>query len=172
MNALSDKQNQKLALLFFIGVLVGIFLFWMWEATQNALIQRSERGAASIENRSQTTAVENSNETTIQLQSSSIIVPNQRAGGSVVINKATLDEDGWVVIHEGTASYIGNALGAARFDKGEHSGVVELLRTTTPGNIYRAVLYRDNGDRMFSLDTDFPFLQDGNQPILTIFTAL
>ena len=74
-----------------------------------------------------------------------------------------------MVIHEGTASHVGNALGAARFDKGEHSGVVGLLRPTEPGVTYRAVLYRDNGDKEFNLDTDFPFLQDGNQPVLTTF---
>lgn len=176
MNALSDKQNQKLIVSFLAGVLVGALLLWMWIATKGALVRVPVQKEPVTEEimKEQTATAQDSNvfNAPNQLRNGSIVVSNQPAGAKVLVDRAVLDEDGWVVIHEGTASHIGNALGAARFDKGEHSGVVELLRATMKGEMYRAVLYRDNGDREFSLDSDFPFLENGNQPVLTTFIAL
>ncbi|MBI2618427.1 hypothetical protein HYW58_03185 [Candidatus Kaiserbacteria bacterium] len=174
MNILTDKQNQKLALSFFIGVCVGVLSLWMWTATQSALTEtpRQQQSVTEKEAGSQTATVKDFDTGSTRLESDVITVRNQNAGTRVVVDNIILEEDGWVVIHEGTVSQIGNALGAARFDKGEHSGVVELLRSTVSGEMYRAVLYRDNGDRIFSLDNDFPFLQNGNQPVLTTFIAL
>lgn len=175
MNTGTENQNMKLVGIFLIGVVVGSFSLWMWTATQNALsnnkekVQKLETEEETLE--SQKTMVQDLNTKETQLYNASIIVRNQIRGNSVVVEMARLEEDGWVVIHEGTASQIGNALGAARFDAGEHSGIVELLRPTEVGKTYRAVLYRDNGDKEFGLDSDFPFLQDGNQPLLTTFSV-
>lgn len=172
MNTETGNQNMKLIVVFLIGVLVGGFSLWMWIATGEALLSKNTEEKIitkeEITENQKTTAQDlNTNET--KLNSDGIVVRKQSPGLTVIIEKAVLEEDGWVVIHEGSASHIGNALGAARFDKGENSGVVELLRATELGVTYRAVLYRDNGDKEFNLDTDFPFLQDGNQPVLTTF---
>ncbi|MBL7045539.1 MAG: hypothetical protein ISR99_00705 [Parcubacteria group bacterium] len=102
-------------------------------------------------------------------KNSAILVKNQPSGDSVAIDKVVLEEDGWVVIHEGTEGSIGNALGAVRLDAGEYSVSVELLRATIEGQIYRAVLYRDDGDREFSLDSDFPFMDSSGGPVVTMF---
>ncbi len=171
MNTESRNFNIKLFGVFLIGVVVGAFFVWMWTATQDALSDKEqvEVVVSEIDKKDLTTSVQELNTVEAQLRNDAIIVRNQLAGMSVVVEKAVFEEDGWLVIHEGTASHIGNALGAARFDKGEHSGNVELLRTTEVGITYRAILYRDNGDKVFSLETDFPFLQNGNQPILTTF---
>ncbi|MFC1731923.1 hypothetical protein ACFL6I_16515 [candidate division KSB1 bacterium] len=172
MNGESGNQNFKLFAAFLIGVLVGSFSLWMWTATQSELFKKVSQEEVTnneIASEEQTAIVQDFNATETQLHNDAVVVRNQASGLSVVVERAVLEEDGWVVIHEGTVSHIGNALGAARFDKGENSGVVELLRATEPGVTYRAVLYRDNGDKEFNLDTDFPFLQDGNQPVLTTF---
>ncbi|NQV93370.1 hypothetical protein HQ403_02625 [Candidatus Kaiserbacteria bacterium] len=173
MNTMTGNQNIKLIGVFLIGVVVGSFSLWMWTATQDALSKETEEGLVINKEASkdQNTVAQNLNTEETQLYSDSIVVRNQAHGASVIVEKARFEEDGWVVIHEGTVSQIGNALGAVRFDAGEHSGVVELLRSTEVGNVYRAVLYRDNGDKEFSLDSDFPFLRDGNQPILTTFSV-
>ncbi|MEX0652305.1 MAG: hypothetical protein WD509_03195 [Candidatus Paceibacterota bacterium] len=172
-----ENQNLKTVVVFLIGMFVGSFSLWMWTATQDALsekVQVTPNTEEIIEEDStvlESTQGVSSNTPTQErlVRNDAIIVQNQKPGMTVVIDKAVLEEDGWIVIHEGTVSHIGNALGASRFDKGEHSGVVELLRSTERGVIYRAVLYRDNGDKEFSLDSDFPFLQNGNQPVLTTF---
>lgn len=174
MNAGHNNLNLKLAVAFLIGVIVGAFSFWIWTATQSAFSnkeQEQEIITNEITAGNQMGTVQDFNANKAQLYSDAIIVRNQSAGRMVVIEKAVFEEDGWVVIHEGTASHIGNALGATRFDSGVHSGVVELLRATEAGEMYRAVLYRDNGDREFNLDSDFPFLQNSNQPVLTTFTV-
>jgi len=177
MNTGTENQNLKLIGVFLIGVVVGGFSFWMWSATEKALLVREgvkealeeEVVTEEVTSEKQEPAIQNIDTRETQIFNDSIVVRNQAPGLRVNIDKAVLEENGWVVIHEGTASHIGNALGAARFDAGEHSGVVELLRATETQKTYWAVLYRDNGDKEFNLDSDFPFLQNGNSPVLTTF---
>ena len=118
------NQNLKLAGVFFIGVVVGAFSIWMWTATQDALsVKEAEREVVTtgeIDTNEQVATVQDFDANDVQLRSEEIVVASQPAGLTVVIEKAVFEEDGWVVIHEGTTSHIGNALGATRFDKGEH----------------------------------------------------
>ena len=172
----TENQSLKLIGIFLTGAIVGALSVWMWTATQDILsseevIQVEDSTSASEEDavQDQASTVQELVTDETQLRSDSIIVRNQRAGLLVEIEKVIFEEGGWLVIHEGTTSQVGNALGAARFDKGEHSGIVELLRATEVGMLYRAILYQDNGDKEFNLDSDFPLLQNGNQPVLTTF---
>jgi hypothetical protein len=168
-------KNFKFFIIFLTGIVVGIFSFWIWTATQNELSSREIVGTSIQNELNYETGFEEEITNALELEvnddlwNDAIFVKNQPAGFTVFVEKVTFEEGGWIVIHEGTASHIGNALGALRFYEGIHSGTVELLRSTERGNMYRAVLYRDNGDKKFDLDSDFPFLQDGNQPILTTF---
>ena len=175
MNTESGNQNIKLVIAFLVGGLVGGFSLWMWTATRDELSNKPSEQKIKNEKvipENKTTTVKDFNTIQTQLYNDAIVVRNQTPGLTVNIEKAVLEENGWIVIHEGTASRIGNALGAARFDKGEYNNVVvDLLRATKAGVTYRAVLYRDNGDKEFNLDTDFPFLQNGNQPVLTTFSV-
>ena len=181
MTKITENRNLKIVGAFLIGVIVGGLFVWMWIATQKELLNKENKTIGNVSEQNTTTKkpisedktpIKNLETSETQLRNDAIVVQNQKAGSSVVVDKAVFEEDGWIVIHEGTASHIGNALGAARFDKGEYNNiVVELLRATKEGMVYRAVLYRDNGDKKFNLDTDFPFLQDGNQPVLTTFTV-
>lgn len=107
------------------------------------------------------------------IPSQDIVVPDQEAGGHVTIQSATFEAPGWVVIHElSREDTLGNALGAARFDAGTHSGVVQLLRVTEAGNDYAAVLYRDNGDRRFDLDLDNPVRDEDQNVVSTQFSII
>jgi len=173
----NKQQNFRLLGAFLIGVIVGAVSVWMSTATGDALLEKDTKLADQAvvfnteKDNTKVTAssVQDLDTTNVQLHNGAVVVQNQVAGLVVSLERVIFEEDGWVVIHEGTASHIGNALGAKRFDKGEYTGTVELLRATEAGEVYRAVLYRDNGDREFSLDTDFPFLQNGNEPVLTTF---
>lgn len=102
-----------------------------------------------------------------------IVIPNQESGGVITIQFVSFTEPGWVVVHELLPDRsLGNALGAQRFDAGEYSGGVSLLRVAESGNSYAAVLYTDNGDRRFDIGIDLPELNDSLEPIQTIFSIL
>lgn len=83
-------------------------------------------------------------------------VKDQKAGASVFVSLVRLQRSGWVVIREDVSGAMGNILGARRFDAGESQGVVELLRGTVAGGTYYAVLYLDDGDKMFDHTKDTP----------------
>lgn len=179
MDILGDAVRKRIIISFIIGFISGMFAVWLWTATV-AITGKKTEVPAIVTEESQQQPAQTQVETQTQqaasvgrlIQNDSIVVPDQKAGSQVIVSYVVLDTPGWVVVHEGDASHIGNALGATRFDEGEYSGVVELLRPTVAGQIYRAILYHDNGDKEFSLDTDFPFLQNGNQPVVTMFKAL
>jgi len=101
-----------------------------------------------------------------------IKVSDQAAGGMVKIDSVSLTFNGWVGVHETDAS--GNPawmLGAQRFDTGSYTGgQVELLRATTASSKYIVMLHNDDGDKMFDLHKDLPFMQDG-QMVMASFVA-
>jgi len=81
----------------------------------------------------------------------SLIVPDQSAGNSVTISKATLKESGWIVIKNGVS-----ILGARWVQKGTTENFkVELLRPTVKATEYKAEIYSDSGDKKFDSKEDF-----------------
>lgn len=102
-----------------------------------------------------------------------IVIPDQEYGGMVAIQFVSFNRSGWLVIHELLPDgSLGNALGAQRFDVGEYSGGVSLLRVTESGSTYSAVLYTDNGDKRFDLGLDLPELDESNNLIKTEFSII
>jgi len=95
----------------------------------------------------------------------------QQAGSMVTVESVTFPsvEGGWVVVHEDNNGELGNALGAQRFGEGSWSGMVSLLRDTASDKTYRAVLYKDNGDGQFSLETDRPLIDSEGKIIMVPF---
>jgi len=112
---------------------------------------------------------------TAQQVSEAITIGGQPAGSSVVVKSIDLKagaNGGWVVIHEVKSGVIANALGAVRRDSGVSTDVeVRLLRGTVAGGTYAVVLYSDNGDRQFSMSTDFPLKDAQGQYIMSTFSA-
>lgn len=101
-----------------------------------------------------------------------VSLTNQSAGLGVLLQSVELTSPGWVVIHEDRTGVPGNALGAARFEAGVHTAAsVTLLRGTEKGATYYAVIYGDNGDRIFNLKDDFPVRDESGNPILARFVA-
>lgn len=84
---------------------------------------------------------------------SSLVVVDQAAGESVAVTFMDLPEGGWIAIKEVSSSRI---LGAGRFPHGATSGAVELLRATVAGGEYEAIVYEDDGDKMFDHKKDMP----------------
>lgn len=171
MNILTDRVNQKIIISFILGIVVGLGGFWMFNATKaiNKVAEDTQQEFTEIVVPKQESVINKEFSSSGLVKNDSIVVLDQPAGNTVVFEKVIFEDSGWVVIHEGTISRVGNALGAARFDAGEYSGTVSLLRPTKKGEVYRAVLYHDNGDKEFNLDSDFPILQNVNEPVLTMF---
>jgi len=100
-----------------------------------------------------------------------ISAENQLAGRTARVNAATLDREGWVVIHEDAEGRPGAILGAAWLPGGIHENVsVDLLRTTEAGRRYYAMLHHEaNGDgtHLFDLEKDLP-MQDASGAIIMI----
>ena len=159
------------------GFIVGFLLIWGW----NAYIDKSTRNIEP-----QTTTPEISTEesqmpsedsltnesVTEAEESESVSVSDQAAGDMVIGVDATLETDGWIVVHEEQDGRIGNALGAVRRDVGTHENVsIPLLRGTTIGSRYWIVLYSDDGDRQFNLETDFALRDTQGDPIISSFMA-
>ncbi len=98
-----------------------------------------------------------------------IHVRDQQAGEKVSVELVTLENTGWVVIHEDEGGALGNALGAQLFDSGSNTGAVDLLRNTEGGKAYHAVLRQDDGDRAFDLSKDLILSDAEGNPVQTDF---
>ncbi len=97
-----------------------------------------------------------------------LAVADQLPGQSVTVS-GSLDAQSWIVIHEDRDGGWGNALGAAWFPAGSVDGVVQLLRETSGETLYHAVVYRDNGDKLFDLHQDNPVRNSAGNFIETEF---
>ncbi len=100
----------------------------------------------------------------------SISVSDQPAGGSITVAAVSIDKRGWIVIHQDDHGAPGWVLGARRLEPGSYTNdVVELLRATTPGNVYYAMLHTDDGVDTFDLHKDLPVTDGVGNPVMMRF---
>ena len=101
-----------------------------------------------------------------------IIIHDQLAGINVKISQMCLEQVSWVVVREddGTGAP-GSILSAQLFDTSATNGAVKLLRGTTIGKTYFAMIYIDNGDHAFDPKLDSPLLDNDGKPRMAIFKA-
>ena len=86
-----------------------------------------------------------------------VAIDDQSPGTRVTVDSVTLARDGWIVVHEDRGGAPGNILGARRLNTGtEQNFEVELLRPTTEGGVYYAMIHEDDGDRVFDHTRDMP----------------
>ena len=110
---------------------------------------------------------------TLMSENNSIAVLDQLPGERVLLSGVSLENDGWVVIHEEVNGALGNALGAQRFDAGvREKGYVKLLRNTEANQTYHALLYDDNGDKEFNLEDDRPLRDSLGEFIESVFKVV
>ena len=178
---MTDEQKNKkkgvlpLFIAFIIGAIFGGGVIWLYQSqepinTSHAPDESEVENEASHEENAQ---FSDENRAPVVVPppvetegSAQIVVPSQEAGGKVDIQYVMFTAPGWVAIHELLADgSFGNVLGAQRFDSGEYSGAVSLLRVTESDKTYAAVLYLDNGDKEFDLGLDVP-MRDQNQTIV------
>ncbi len=171
------SENKKILVAALVGFLIGVGSVLVWNISR---VEKTLETVADVE-KVDTTGLETPNETVkkggaavvpvLTLGKSFVSVDDQPAGDLVQLTSVSLERDGWVAILESTDGQLGNVLGARRFPKGTSQGNIELLRGTVPGTLYYAVLYSDDGNRIFELGTDAQLVDSTKQPIKDSFTT-
>lgn len=158
---------------FVLGLIIGVLISSLWSKT--------EKNAVELKNSTTTaekstvvdetaTSAQSSNEVAVTTVSKSpLVINDQRAGLSVMVAEAEVADTNWVVIHEDRNGVPSNALGAARFVGGTTSGTIELLRGTVAGQKYHGIIYKDDGDKIFSMERDVPLRDEAGNPVGVVF---
>ena len=176
--------NQKVTIGVVVGLLLGFLIGW-FAASQyeggSSKESATEKESESMNEEEGMTEEENvaTEEEVAPLPLGSatggketLAIEDQLAGMKVEATMATFTEPGWLVIHDDVNGSLGNALGAARFDKGIYLGVVDLLRATVAGKTYFGVIYRDDGDKQFDVKKDAPLRNAAGELLSVSFKAL
>lgn len=150
----SNHTCGKLIVVFLGGIIIGFGSFWLWDKN-NGVSSDKNFGVGDIKEIS-TSAKENDDGVVNEKDRNRVVAISQEAGSLAVITEVQVEEPTWVAIHEDVDGKPANILGAQLFDAGVHSGTVALLRNTESGRTYHALLYKDNGDRVFDYVVDLP----------------
>lgn len=97
----------------------------------------------------------------------SVAVADQAAGNTVALSSVHLTKRSWVAIEDSRKW----TLGAKRLEASDTEGTVPLLRNTTAGETYTAVIYADNGDGVFDIHADTMLLGSDGNPVSATFIA-
>jgi hypothetical protein len=104
---------------------------------------------------------------TIASTGEAISAADQPAGASVAISSMSLTKRSWVAVKDEN----GMILGAGLFPADATSGIVPLLRATAAGQRYEAVIYVDDGDKIFDLHRDMLVVSADGSPVGAAFNA-
>lgn len=152
--------SVKVVVVFIIGIIIGFLGAWI---PMKDAVRPTDDAGTGVEDKASDVVLSGEN---------AILVRDQEAGLSVNVELVTLENAGWVVIHEDNDGALGNALGAQLFLAGVNSGTVDLLRGMEVGKIYYAAIRQDDGDGAFDLSKDF-LLSDGKgNPVQVKFEAI
>lgn len=102
-----------------------------------------------------------------------IFVDDQPIGASeVVVGFVSLSNPGYVVIHRDDDGLPGSIMGVSDWllDGAEHF-TVEVESPLSKGEIYYAMLYKDDGDQAWSAPKDLPVTDKESNIILMTFTT-
>lgn len=166
---LSERTKQpsqhvwRLALAAVLGLIIGFIIGAL--VFRDASVSEPSEPTGDVEGVGMTEgaaegATDESGRVTLSPASTSaedmVLVKDQGAGNSVFLSRVELGAPSWVAIQDDDTETPGTILGAQRFDAGVYQGTVSLLRPTQAGRTYRAVVWRDNGDKVFDLESDVP----------------
>lgn len=172
-------STVSLIVVFIVGFILGGGTLWLWQNRPTVPRAANETDNTSLENRDDaagattTPILEDNKEllSPITADIDEVNVKDQRAGASVFLTRVSLTAPSWIVIHEDIAEAWGNILGAQRFDAGVYQGSVDLLRGMEAGAVYYAVIYRDDGDKLFDRATDQPLADASGVLVFMKFEA-
>lgn len=102
-----------------------------------------------------------------------IIVATQIPGDVILVQKLTMNQDGWIAVHDDQNGQPGRILGANYLPAGSYQNqMVSLLRGITDGGSYFAIIHDDNGDKIFDYKTDLPRKNTAGQIQLANFKVV
>ncbi|MBY0294172.1 hypothetical protein K2Q08_02475 [Patescibacteria group bacterium] len=163
------KRNLIIAA---VAILVVAGIAWAVTSDKNSDVEGTPAGTVATSTKPAATGSTSGTTATSNAQASFpsgalVISSPQNAGLTVAVSNITVQVPTWVVIYESYNGQPGNVLGAALFTSDRSSGVVDLLRGTSPGQSYFAGEARDDGDHMFSMIND-PAIRDENGTPVTL----
>ena len=162
--------------IFVAGLIIGALIGW-------SLTSRSSGTPSGTASSTMTASTSTTGTTTdINLGGSQIgsgsmvtVASPQTSGFAVSVGNVQDSQPTWVVIYEDRAGAQGNALGAALFlpqtGNNTQNGTVQLLRATLPGQNYFAGEATDDGDKVFSLQTDKLVTDTSGHTLLVQFST-
>ncbi len=159
-------QAPAYAAVLVAGIIIGALLATAWAKTHQSRAS-AHALAAAADTVSTTTQAKAASDTP-----QALVVLDQKAGHSVVIQSLYLSKPTWVVVYVSREGKPGNALGARLYFSGNTKGSVGLLRNMQPNQSYIVGLSVDNGDRIFSLNADKPMADADGGPLWATFRAL
>lgn len=166
------KGNNNLVMVFLLGFAFGVGFMWFFsgEEVLSPSVVDNTAGDSSINGQ----GVANTSLAIDDIRKSSIVVMDQLAGDRVFVKELTMNDTGWIVVHESLPDGgLGNALGARRYIKGIYTDAsVGLLRNTEVGKTYHMVFYNDSGGAEFTLGEDTPVLDENGDLFETTFEVI
>jgi hypothetical protein len=148
----NGKSGVIIGVIVLLVVLIGGWFITVRERhgmmAGNEIAATSTSTTASSTGMSATSGMTNP---TTMASGDSVTVATQAAGTLVLLQSLSLSQSGWVAIRDNA----GRTLGAALFPAGTESNVsIPLLRATSAGERYQALLYFDDGKKSFNLHTE------------------
>jgi len=170
INNTMDTQKKKVMITAIVSFIVGFGISWiLFSVPVNAptntdsSVSDTEASSTEVTNASSTQSVDGIG---------SISVVDQVASKTVSIKSVILAHPGWIVIREDRDGQPGNILGAQWLPEGTFDDqFVELLRGMKSQNTYYAVLYNDDGNKLFDYKIDSPLTDNTGNVIMQKFTT-
>jgi len=160
-----QNQNVRLIVAFAIGFIVGLGVYAVWSSSGDT------SDVANTPNDGEVNGIATTTDDVVK-SGNSVSVENQVAGKKVTLTEVTLENPGWVAIHDDVNGQPGRILGAKLFDKGTSKGDVTLLRATANGTNYLAVIHTDDGNyKEFNPRTDTALLASDGKPVMVSFSV-
>lgn len=106
------------------------------------------------------------------LGQNAIYVQDQPPGQTITVIFASLEKDGFVVIHEGKNARVGAIIGKSNLlprGEAENLSPIILSRKTSDAETLFAMLHRDNGDKTFNPKEDVPITDSEGEPFMMQF---
>ena len=162
-----DKLSANNWIVIGAGALVLLLGAW-WLMANPASPSEGKTENTEQEETGSTSTVDVSSVVSTTSDGESISVVDQPAGDRVAVSNVEFTQSGWIAVRDDR----GWTLGASRFGAGTHEDVVvKLLRATTPGQRYQVLLYIDDGDGAFDLETEILVIRSDGSVAGTTFSA-
>lgn len=101
-----------------------------------------------------------------------VVVSDQQAGSSVIIDEVGLQDPGYVVIHENANGQPGKIVAQSGLISAGNKQDLIIRYSVTPGTTYFAMLHSDNGDGKFNSTTDLPIPSAQTTPVMMMFSVV